>query len=410
MNGPTHLPLTSPRLALAAVLLLAGLILAPNVRAETRHVGETRKVVGTVERVTVGQTAHRGDKLIFAETLRTQAASAADFLLIDKTNLAIGENAQLTLDSLVFDSRRNAVEGVATMLTGVMHFASAGAVMNFTVRTPTATIGVRGTAFDVLADRTSTIVAVSKGAVDVTSSAGTDRVKAGRVYQTDRRGGEFIASSPRLDNAAKRMSALLSGTQADERDAATGETSFLRDGGPLPADGSSGDGGKTDVDYSLAPVAKAIQGRDKENLSIMQTNRGLVVIQLRPDLAPRHVERIKKLIRDGFYDGGKFTFVRPGYVAELGSVPDTGTTLKAEVTGEPVVRGSVGMSRKEDDLNSADARFFIALGRDRVFDGRYTIWGRVVQGMNIIDRLAEGKPPPKPDRVITLRIVADLVN
>lgn len=392
------------------MLALAAMSAPTPAGAEARHIGEARTIVGTVERVTVGQTARRGDKVIYAETLRTQAASAADLLLIDKTNLALGENAQLTLDSLVFDSRRNAVEGVATMLTGVMHFASAGAVMNFTLRTPTATIGVRGTAFDVLADRSTTTVAVTKGAVDVTSSAGTVRVKAGRVYQTDRRGGDFIGSSPRLDAAAGRMNALLAGTPASERGAATGESAFLRDGGPLPADSASGNDGKADIDYSLAPIAKAIEGRDKENLSVMQTNRGLVVIQLRPDLAPRHVERIKTLIRDGFYDGGKFTFVRPGYVAELGSVPDTGTPLKAELTGEPVVRGSVGMSRKEADLNSADSRFFIALGRDRVFDGRYTIWGRVVQGMDVIDRLADGKPPAKPDRVITLRIVADLVN
>lgn len=395
-------PKPASRRLLAAVLIVAGLIpAAAGKAAETVHVGLARKVVGAVERVTVGQSARAGDRLIFAETLRTAAASATDIELVDKTNLAIGENAQLTLDSLVYDARRNVVEGVVTMVTGVLHFASAGAAMDFTLRTPTATIGVRGTVFDVLASKETTEIVVTQGAVDVTSAGGTDRVKAGRAYRTDRGGGAFVGSAPRLDAATQRMAALLDGAPART------DSAFLRDGEPLQEVSADS---KTDVDYSLAPVAKAIKGRDPETTSIMQTSKGLVVIELRPDLAPKHVERIKALIRDGFYDGGQFTFVRPGYVAELGSVPRTGTALAAELSSEPVVRGAIGMSRKGEDLHSADSRFFIALGRTRVFDGRYTIWGRVVQGLDVLDRLAAGKPPAKPDRVITLRVLADLVK
>lgn len=373
--------------------------------AASRTIGEARKVAGDVQRVTVNQPARSGDALIYAETILTDTASAIDIRLIDDTTLAIGEDSELTLDSLVYDPNRNIVEGVATVLTGVIHFASAQAKMDFTIRTPTATIGVRGTAFDVLADRHATEVAVRSGTVEVTSGAGKARVSAGQVYRTDGRNGSYTDTpSTRLESNLARMNTLLSGTQVAPQQKA--ESTFLRD----EEAAQSASTPKQSVSYSLSSVENVLQGRDKENASLVQTSKGIVVIELRPDLAPRHVARIKELIRAGFYDGQKFTFVRSGYVAEVGSVRETGQSLPAEISRTPVVRGSVGMSRQTNDPNSADARFFIALGRAAAFDGKYTVWGRVIQGMRALDRLAAGKPPSKPDRIITLRIAADVMD
>ena len=400
------------RMILLAISVIA-YALAPSAYAAPRHVGETRTVAGDVLRITVNQRAKTGDRLIFAETIRTETASAIDIDLIDNSTLAIGEDSQLTLDSFVYDPNRGLVEGAATVITGLMHFSSSGVPMDFVVRTPVATIGVRGTVFDILANQQTTEIAVREGTVDVRSSAGTARVSAGQVYRADRTSGGFLNKpSARLNSSVARMTALLNGSPApDPSQSSTGETTFMRDTDDATQTAStSSTPSKNDVSSSTARLESIVQGRDTENLSFAQTSKGLVVIELRPDLAPKHVERIKKLIRDGFYDNRKFSFVRPGYVAEIGDVSDTGQTLPAEFSREPVVRGSVGMSRKGDDANSADSKFFIALGRARVLDGNYTIWGRVIEGMKILDTLAAGKPPLTPDKIISLRIAADVMD
>lgn len=394
--------------------LLGGVVLAVVVLAVTeagaRTIGEARKVVGDVQRLTVKQPARTGDALIFAETVRTEDDSALDVRLLDDTTLAIGENAQLTLDSLVYDPRRNAVEGVATMVTGMLHFASAGAKMDFVIRTPVATIGVRGTVFDVLTNGRETEVAVRSGTVEVTSASGTARVGPGQVYRANSQGGGLSDdASAAMTHALDRLSALLFDSDDTASDNARGDSTFLRDDDET--DNASADAvDDNDRSYSLSDIAGALTGRDPEQISLLETSKGVVVIELRPDLAPRHVARIKELIRDGFYDGQKFTFVRPGYVAEIGSVRETGRRLAPEFSREPVVRGSVGMSRQGNDPNSADSRFFIALGRARVLDGNYTLWGNVIQGMATLDRLAVGKPPRAPDRILTLRIASDVLD
>ena len=136
---------------------------------------------------------------------------------------------------------------------------------------------------------------------------------------------------------------------------------------------------------------------------------GRAVIELRPDLAPNHVRRFKELARQGVYDGLEFNFVRPGYAAEtavpLGRGEDSGeTTLKAEFSDVPFERGTVGMSRRENDPDSAESQFFITLGRAAGLDGKYTVIGKVIEGIELADKLKPGRPPKNPDKIIRLSV------
>ena len=159
-------------------------------------------------------------------------------------------------------------------------------------------------------------------------------------------------------------------------------------------------------------VASAQAPRDPENTLFLDLKDGRVVIELRPDLAPRHVERIKELARQKFYDGIVFHRVIEGFMAQSGDPTGTGRggsgkTLVAEFSREPFVRGTVGMARSSNP-QSGDSQFFIMFQPNPGLNGQYTVWGRVASGMAFVDRIARGEPPRVPDRIIRLRVAADV--
>jgi cyclophilin family peptidyl-prolyl cis-trans isomerase len=145
---------------------------------------------------------------------------------------------------------------------------------------------------------------------------------------------------------------------------------------------------------------------------ILDTTKGLVTIALRPDLAPKHVERIKQLVREGFYDGLSFHRVIDGFMAQGGCPDGTGMggssypDLEAEFSDEPHVRGICSMARARSP-NSANSQFFICFDDATFLDGQYTVWGQVVSGMEAVDLFARGEPVRNPDRINTATIGAD---
>ncbi len=152
-------------------------------------------------------------------------------------------------------------------------------------------------------------------------------------------------------------------------------------------------------------------GKD-ENTLFMDLKYGRVVIELRTDLAPKHVTRIKKLVREGFYDGIVFHRVIEGFMAQSGDPTGTGTggssypDLKAEFTSAPYVRGTLGMARSSSP-NSANSQFFITFRSTAFLDGKYTVWGKVIKGMEFVDMIARGEPPANPDKIIKMQVAAD---
>ncbi|PTW61013.1 peptidylprolyl isomerase [Breoghania corrubedonensis] len=151
--------------------------------------------------------------------------------------------------------------------------------------------------------------------------------------------------------------------------------------------------------------------KDPENTLLMETSKGPVVIEMRPDLAPEHVKRIKELVRDGFYDGIVFHRVIDGFMAQTGCPNGTGTggsgkKLKAEFSKEPHVRGTVSMARAADP-NSGDSQFFICFADSVWLNGQYTVWGKVIEGMEIVDQIKRGEPVRDPDNIVSVKVAAD---
>ena len=144
---------------------------------------------------------------------------------------------------------------------------------------------------------------------------------------------------------------------------------------------------------------------DGERLTLTLSSGGDVVIKLRPDLAPGHVERIKELTGKGFYDGVTFHRVIPGFMAQGGDPTGTGMSgsdlpdLKAEFSREPHVRGTCSMARKPQP-DSANSQFFICFGDAGFLDGQYTVWGNVESGMEHVDALPVGEPPREPGKIV----------
>ena len=158
------------------------------------------------------------------------------------------------------------------------------------------------------------------------------------------------------------------------------------------------------VPASVLPPA-AVAANPANRLTLVLSNGGTVVIQLRPDAAPAHVERIQTLVRRGFYNGLTFHRVIPGFMAQGGDPTGTGQgdsglpDLKAEFTTIPYMRGIVAAART-DDPNSANSQFFIMFSPNVSLWGKYTVFGRVIAGMDAVDRIAVGEPPDSPTKIV----------
>jgi peptidylprolyl isomerase len=158
---------------------------------------------------------------------------------------------------------------------------------------------------------------------------------------------------------------------------------------------------------------------DRENTLFLDLKDGRVVIELRPDLAPNHVARIKELVRQGYYDGLKFHRVIDGFMAQTGCPEGTGTggsgqKLKAEFSRERHVRGTCSMARAASP-DSADSQFFIMFDNSPHLDGKYSIWGQVVEGMDFVDSIKKGSSLANgavkdPDVIVRLQVAADVAE
>ena len=149
---------------------------------------------------------------------------------------------------------------------------------------------------------------------------------------------------------------------------------------------------------------------DPENTLKLETTQGDVVIAMRPDLAPNHVARIKELVREGFYDGIVFHRVIDGFMAQTGCPQGSGTggsgkKLKAEFNAEPHVRGTTSMARAQNP-DSGDSQFFICFDDAPFLNKQYTVWGKVIEGMDNVDKIKRGEPVQNPDKIIKATIGA----
>jgi len=162
-------------------------------------------------------------------------------------------------------------------------------------------------------------------------------------------------------------------------------------------------------------------GIDKQNTIVIDTTKGRIVIKLRTDIAPQHAERIKQLAREGFYNNVPFHRVMDGFMAQTGDGQNFNGTggskypnLKQEFSSVHFKRGIVGMARKGDSVDSANSQFFIMFADGAPLDGKYTVIGEVVQGMDVVDKLKKADPGvpsgavTDPDKMVKVQVAADM--
>jgi len=169
-------------------------------------------------------------------------------------------------------------------------------------------------------------------------------------------------------------------------------------------------------DTAAAQASGTPAPADPENTLYIDLKAGRVTILLLPDVAPGHVARVKELVREGFYDNTPFHRVIDGFMAQGGDPTGTGTggskhpDLKAEFTTKrKFLRGTVGAARSSSP-NSANSQFFIMFAPAPFLDGQYTIWGQVISGMELVDKIKRGEPVREPDRIVHAAIAADVKN
>ena len=155
-------------------------------------------------------------------------------------------------------------------------------------------------------------------------------------------------------------------------------------------------------------------GLDKQNTIVIDTTKGRIIIKLRTDIAPKHAERLKQLAREGFYNNVPFHRVMDGFMAQTGDGQNFNGTggskypnLKQEFSSEPFVRGIVGMARG-GSVDSANSQFFICFADASFLNGKYTVIGTVVQGMDVVDKINKGEPPANPDKMVKVQVASDV--
>src|SRR6202166_3159914 len=162
-------------------------------------------------------------------------------------------------------------------------------------------------------------------------------------------------------------------------------------------------------------------GLDKQNAIVIDTTKGRIVVKLRTDLAPQHAERIKQLAREGFYNNVPFHRVMDGFMAQTGDGQNFNGTggskypnLKQEFSSVPFKRGTVGMARRGDSVDSANSQFFFMFGEAASLNGQYTVVGEVVSGMDVVDKLKKAPPGSRggevsdPDKMVKVQVESDI--
>jgi peptidylprolyl isomerase len=378
-------------LILMALIMGAGLI-SP-VSAE--QVGETETVVGSVFGESINKTLGVGAPIEFRQKVRVGDQSAAGVRFVDDTRLSLSARTSIVIDEFVYDPNRGLVQGSINLTRGFMRFASKRGVGDVKIVTAIGSIGVRGTVFDTYSAPNVLEVAVHEGVVEVEGKNDSRTVQAGEVLRIDGTGQIKVSGTPSREMTTKAGELAVSFAKAGRK--LTAMKLYVR--------------AKSTRTASKRDKVR-LAGRSPDDVLALDLPQGRVLIELLDDLAPRHVERIKALAAEGFYDGLLFFDVKSDFAAITGDPTNTGRggsggRLDGEFSKSLFKVGSVGMIRGRDDPNSADSQFFIAYKKLPHLVGKYTKWGQVISGMEHVKALAQGRPPRAPDAVESLRLFSD---
>ena len=377
-------PIASKLASMASILLsLSTFLICTGSQAQENNltIGIADLVVNKVYGNSLSSRIKNGQKILANQRIRTGRNSATSISLKDDSIIKIGEIADVYMDNIIFDRTGSSLNGSMEMVTGLLRFTS-GKIhrMNLKIQTGNLTIGIRGTQFDLLANRSKTEIKVTQGQVQVSKGGLKTLVSEGQVYIAD----ENTSSGFRKKISKELKQAIL------KLESLTGKK-------------------LTSVnDINSSEEEKRISSNNR-NLLQIYTTKGLITVIMLPSVAEKHVTRIKELVTQKFYDNLIFHSVRKGFAVETGDPTGTGSggsgeKLLAEISKTPFERGTVAMKRNRNDPNSGDSQFFITLRRAPHLDGKYTIWGKVIEGMGLLEQFQAGNPPSNPERIINIKI------
>ncbi len=377
-------PITSKLASIATILLSLSTLLVctePQSKENNLTIGIADLVVNKVFGNSLSSRIENGQNILANQRIRTGRDSATSISLKDDSIIKIGEIADVYMDNIVFDRTGSSLNGSMEMVTGLLRFTS-GKIhrMNLKIQTGNLTIGIRGTQFDLLANRSKTEIKVTQGQVQVSKGGLKTLVSEGQIYLAD----ENTSSGLRKKISKELKQAIL------KLESLTGNKLISKN------------------DINNREEEKKISSNN-QNLLKIYTTKGLITIRMLPSLAERHVTRIKELVTQKFYDNLIFHSVRKGFAVETGDPTGTGSggsgkKLLAEISKTPFERGTVAMKRNRNNPNSGDSQFFITLRRAPHLDGKYTIWGKVIGGMGLLEEFQAGNPPINPERIINIKI------
>ena len=377
-------PIASKLASMASMLLtLSTFLICTGSQAQENNltIGIADLVVNKVYGNSLSSRIKNGQKILANQRIRTGRNSATSISLKDDSIIKIGEIADVYMDNIIFDRTGSSLNGSMEMVTGLLRFTS-GKIhrMNLKIQTGNLTIGIRGTQFDLLANRSKTEIKVTQGQVQVSKGGLKTLVSEGQVYIAD----ENTSSGFRKKISKELKQAIL------KLESLTGKK-------------------LTSVnDINSSEEEKRISSNNR-NLLQIYTTKGLITVRMLPSVAEKHVTRIKELVTQKFYDNLIFHSVRKGFAVETGDPTGTGSggsgeKLLAEISKTPFERGTVAMKRNRNDPNSGDSQFFITLRRAPHLDGKYTIWGKVIEGMGLLEQFQAGNSPSNPERIINIKI------
>ena len=382
-------------------IIISTLLLLITTVSSEEIIGTADKIIGKVYKKRISDIINAGDNLFYNQFVQTTDGSAASIKFEDGTFLHIGPNSVMQLDDLVYSKKSKVLTGYLNLTKGIFQFANDHKTkMYVTLKTPVATIGIRGTKFAAYAKQSYSELAVTDGNINSLTKFGSYNLDKGEALKVTP--SSLVKSnsiSKEMKDRFDRASSLLkfdaglqifkvvdTGKKANSRGRCENKLSAWLN------------------DEELRDGIKAI---DFSRLFFVKTKYGIIVIQA--NKAPYLVNKIRKLVRDGYYKRVPFFNVRLGMIAEAGDFynnkPRNSTGEQRRVILKPVQfkRGSVASGYPNDKKLGGGKSFFIALRGMSLKHSDYKVWGRVVYGIKFADKLEAGSPPSAPDFILDMK-------
>ena len=384
------------------------ILFATSIHSEER-IGIAEKIVGNVYKKIISDKINLGDNLIYNQFVRTSSDSAATIKFDDGTLLHIGPDSELQLDDLVYSSKSQVLSGFLNLTNGVFQFANDHKnQMYVTLKTPVATIGIRGTKFSAYAKKSYSELAVTDGNIDTISKFGLFNIaKTEAVKITPSSLIKSKSISKEMKDLFDRASSLLKFDPGLEvfhvvNSEGNGHSSRCSE--------------KPSTWLNDGALNDRIKGVNISNLLFVKTKYGIIVIKPNYGAAPNLIKEIRDLVETEFFKRVPFFNVKLGAVAEAGdfygSKPQNPVKKDKKIILKNVTlkRGSVASGYPNDKKLGNGKSFFIALKDMRLAKSDYTVWGKVVYGIQFADKIEVGSPPTAPDFIQDMKTGSQIVK